>query len=59
MLIVDPTACTVGGAVATLPGTVARRTVTAARLTSATSTLGSAWFSPSNDFLFLSIHSYY
>ena len=52
VLIVGLAACTVVVAGTSMPGTVARRAVTAARLTAAATALGSAWFSPSNDFLF-------
>ena len=52
VLPVGLSACAVGVAGTSLPGSVARLTVTKACLASVTATLGSAWFSPSNDFLF-------
>ena len=57
VLPVDLTAWSVGVAGTTMPGSVARHTATS-RLTTAAA-LGYAWFSPSNDFLFRVIHSYY
>ena len=59
VLIVGLAACTVEVAGATLQASVARHAVTATRLTAVTAALGSAWSSPSNDFLFRVIHSYY
>ena len=43
------TVCTVVVAGTTMRGAVVRRTVTAMLQTTASTTLGSAWFSPSND----------
>ena len=59
VLIVGLAACAVVVVGTTLPGTVARRAVSTARLATVATPLGSAWFSPSNDFLFRVIHSYY
>ena len=54
VLIVGLTACAVEVAGAALPGTVARHAVASTRLAAASAASGSAWSSPSNDFLFLS-----
>ena len=52
VLPVGLAACTVEVAGSTLPGSVARLAVSTSRLSAITTTLGSAWFSPSNNFLF-------
>ena len=54
VLTVGLTAWAVVVAGASLPGTVARLTVASTRLAAVTAALGSAWSSPSNDFLVLS-----
>ncbi len=54
VLPVGLTACTVGVAGSALPGYVARHAVTATYLTAVPTASGSAWSSPSNDFLVLS-----
>ena len=52
-------ACAVVVAGSSLPRAVARRAVTTTRLTPVSDSLVSAWLSPSNDFLFRVVHSYY
>ena len=59
VLMVGLSACSVVVAGAAMLGAVARRAVTAARLASAAAALGFDWSSPSNDFLFRVVHSYY